>query len=610
MAISRTVLTILCVLVTGALSAADRASKVAGPYLGLPRPGETPELFAPGVVSGPYDERMAVFAEDGCRLFYQLRGAPVSVIVEMSATGDGWTAPEVAPFSGRYFAEFGVSPDGQTIVLTSDRPLAGGGAPDDEFHAYRVVRLDDGSWSGPEHLGENLDGIGHPSIAENGNLYFFRYHQPGLGVGKADLYVSELGSGGYGPPVNLGIAVNSESYDVDPYIAPDESYIIFASDRKPGGLYISFRLDDGGWTESRHMGRDLAAGDSICPWVTPDGGTLFFTSNRTTARGVPDSPLSYREKRAALDGPGNGSNDIYWVNAAIIDRFRRMLVPELSGPYLGEDLPGTTPEVFAPGIVNTSDHEGCAEFTRSGTRFLFHRLEKGVEEWTDIPVFLMELEDGIWSAPRPAPFESEHQDWDYHFTPDGRWLYFTSMRPVETGGDPPEHGNIWKVGITADGWGEPELVPPPINGPDHHDSSPSLTADGTMYFFSSREGGFGRADVYRSLQINGVYTRPENLGPTINTEHSEYDLVVAPDESFLVFSSTRPGGYGEVDLYVSFRDSGDRWSTPKNLGPEVNATGAVFPSLSDDGKVLFYQSRPDDDGTVYWVSTDVIQDLR
>ena len=281
-----------------------------------------------------------------------------------------------------------------------------------------------------------------------------------------------------------------------------------------------------------------------------------------------------------------------------------------SGPYLGEDPPGMTPRIFAPGIVNTADHEGCAEFSRSGTRFLFHRLEKGLEKWDDIPVFLMEIEEAGWSPPRPAPFESDYQDWDYHFTPDGRWLYLTSLRPTEPEGPPPKHGNIWKVEVTESGWGRPILLPPPINGLEHHDSSPSLTNDGTLYFFSSRDGGFGRADIYRARMTNGAYTEVENLGSVINTEHSEYDLVIAPDESFLVFSSTRPGGFGEVDLYVSFRGSNGKWGEPRNLGGKVNATGAVFPSLTDDGKYLFFQSRPDDCGTIFWVSTAVIHELR
>jgi hypothetical protein len=284
--------------------------------------------------------------------------------------------------------------------------------------------------------------------------------------------------------------------------------------------------------------------------------------------------------------------------------------PELSGPYLGQKPPGTTPEVFAPGIINTDDHEGCAEFTRGGEMFLFHRLERGLEDWVDIPVFLLELEDGRWTPPRPAPFESEYQDWDYHFTPDGRWLYFTSMRPPKKGGDPPAKGNIWKVEITKNGWGEPVLLPPPVNGPDHHDSSPTLTSDGTLYFFSSRDGGYGGADIYRAALIDGAFREVENLGPTINTEHHEYDLVIAPDESFLVFSSTRPGGFDEVDLYVSFRTADGGWMDPENLGEKVNAVGAVFPSLTDDGKYLFFQSRPDDCGTIFWVDARVIHDLR
>jgi Tol biopolymer transport system component len=184
------------------------------------------------------------------------------------------------------------------------------------------------------------------------------------------------------------------------------------------------------------------------------------------------------------------------------------------------------------------------------------------------------------------------------------------MRPPIPGGDPPENGDIWKVDVTPAGWGEPVLLPPPVNGPGHHDSSPTLTADGTLYFFSSRDGGYGKSDIYRSHLIDGVHQHVENLGPVINTEHSEYDLVVSPDESFLVFSSTRPGGFSDVDLYVSFRTADDGWAAPKNLGEKINATGAVFPSLTDDGKYLFFQSRPNDCGTIFWVDAAVIHALQ
>jgi Tol biopolymer transport system component len=223
-------------------------------------------------------------------------------------------------------------------------------------------------------------------------------------------------------------------------------------------------------------------------------------------------------------------------------------------------------------------------------------------------VFILELENGRWTSPRPAPFESRYQDWDYHFAPDGSALYFTSMRPTEAGAEPPQHGNIWKAQILASGWSDPMLLEPPINGPDHHDSSPSLTADGTLYFFSSRQGGYGGDDIYCSRLIDGAYREVNNLGAAINTEHHEYDLVVAPDESFLVFSSTRPGGHDDVDLYVSFRGFDGAWSEPRNLGEAVNATGAVFPSLTDDGKYLFFQSRPNDCGTIFWVDARVIHE--
>ena len=141
-----------------------------------------------------------------------------------------------------------------------------------------------------------------------------------------------------------------------------------------------------------------------------------------------------------------------------VERTNAIKDPILKGPYLGQTPPGLIPEVFAPGIICGSDHEGCAEFTKNGSLFLFQRLSRTESNPTDIPVFLMELKHGKWTEPSPAPFESPYMDWDYHFAPNGRILYFTSKRPASVNGKSSLSSNIWMTEITPEGWTQPLLL--------------------------------------------------------------------------------------------------------------------------------------------------------
>jgi hypothetical protein len=136
------------------------------------------------------------------------------------------------------------------------------------------------------------------------------------------------------------------------------------------------------------------------------------------------------------------------------------------------------------------------------------------------------------------------------------------------------------------------------------------TRSGAVYFSSARTGGRGGKDIYRAPLKDGRYSDFENLGDGVNSESDEwgeYGGFVDPDERFLIFSSPRPGGYGEYDLYVSFRKPDGTWTEAVNLGGRVNTPASqMWPAVSPDGNYLFYCQ----DGVVYWVSAKIIEDLR
>jgi WD40-like Beta Propeller Repeat len=292
-----------------------------GPYLGQSSPGLTPEIFAPGIVSTGFPELFAYFTPDARELYFQLWKVPFPVIICMKEENGQWTRPAVASFSGRYFAKFCLSPDGNTVVLTSSEPRSGKGEPTKDY-TTRILKRTKNGWSNPEFI-EQISGALAPTISSKGNLYFFlEVTHPE----KSDIYVSKYKNGVYEPPVRLSDSINSEFYEVDPFIAPDESYIIFCRGGDGFGstdLFISFRKEDGTWTKAKNMGKEINSPSiDLCPSVTPDGKYFFFSSNRNNHKTYSETSLTYEQKIEILSSPENGNSDIYWIDAKIIEELK------------------------------------------------------------------------------------------------------------------------------------------------------------------------------------------------------------------------------------------------------------------------------------------------
>ncbi len=260
-------------------------------------------------------------------------------------------------------------------------------------------------------------------------------------------------------------------------------------------------------------------------------------------------------------------------------------MPEPSKPYLGEEPPGMTPVLFAPGIVSTNTREWSMASTPDGLELFF-----GVV--TDDRSWILHTKevDGRWTELAVASFSGEFDDYDLTMSPDGNRVYFTSNRPPDGAGPVIENSDIWYVDRTDDGWGEPVRFPEPINT-EARELYPSESRDGYVYFFSARSGGFGSFDLYRVPLREGEFGATENLGAAINSDENETDACISPDGDYLVFTSTRQGGFGSGDLYVSFRTDDGGWTPARNLGDVVNTEHLEFcPSVSRDGKYLFFTS--------------------
>lgn len=300
---------------------------------------------------------------------------------------------------------------------------------------------------------------------------------------------------------------------------------------------------------------------------------------------------------------------------------------DVRGPYLGQSPPGDRPEIFAEGLVALGNHEHHLTLSPNGREMLWviadkyrarHTLIRAVER------------DGVWLEPEVASFSGRYNDFAPSFHPDGSALLFCSNRPLPGSDEPTPDANIWVVGRTADGWGQPYPLPAPVND-GTAEYNPSITSDGLLVFQDHDEEG---ADIYSTRFTDGAWDPPRKIQGGVNSPAAEITPFVSADGSLLLFASDRPGGLGALDLYASRRLPDGGWADPTNLGEKLNSQASdAVPTLSPDGRFLFLtnfegygssdfrnrsyeelarmlRSARNGDGTLYWVSTSFVEEMR
>jgi Tol biopolymer transport system component len=274
--------------------------------------------------------------------------------------------------------------------------------------------------------------------------------------------------------------------------------------------------------------------------------------------------------------------------------------------YLGQPPPGDSPEVFAPGIISLRNRlETYPTFSPDGKEMFFSVVNAA---WTEGRILYTRLENGVWTKPEAAFFSDDrHVNWESFISPDGKRMFFASSLPPSSGMD------IWMVERTADAsWTAPLRLPEPVNSAAA-DGSPCITNNGTLYFKSLRGGGTGDSWLYRAIRKDGVYAQIESLGNIIDTTSGETEPYMAPDESYLIFTSeTRKGGNGGWDLWICFRNKDGSWTRAINMGPEINTADDEYgPRVTHDGKYLFF-TRENRGNTmdIYWIAARIIDRLR
>lgn len=200
-------------------------------------------------------------------------------------------------------------------------------------------------------------------------------------------------------------------------------------------------------------------------------------------------------------------------------------------------------------------------------------------------IYLSFYRSDNWSTPEEIPFSIHFNNYHPVFSPNGEWLYFNSDRPAPGSSVQETTMNIWRVRYGKGIWSEPEFLPD-INT-EYHESYPTLTADGTLYFNSDRPGGKGSMDIYRAKAKGNGFGIPENVRE-LNTSDSENDLFITPEENLLLLNrytfKTK-----EVDLFYAIK-VGREWSEPRPL-QVLNQTGIweLTPTISPKGQYFLYE---------------------
>lgn len=267
---------------------------------------------------------------------------------------------------------------------------------------------------------------------------------------------------------------------------------------------------------------------------------------------------------------------------------------KIGNPYLGQKPPGLTPIPFAPGLVSTEIYEYDGAFTPDMKAFYFIRRGEQNKKSAFYEYKYNEI-NGIWEKSEVA----------------SPWI----RRPVISPDGETMHLGDRYLKRTETGWSKLQsLEPPTVSNDSMYIMRLSSSVNGTFYFDTYKENDLTFPIRY-SRFIDGKHEEPIALPKAINTGTFLSHPFIAPDESYLLFDAKREDGFGDSDIYISFKQKDGTWGNAINLGDKIN-TGAweASASITPDGKYLFFSRNVGSDDfenvDIFWVSSKVLQELR
>ncbi len=293
-----------------------------------------------------------------------------------------------------------------------------------------------------------------------------------------------------------------------------------------------------------------------------------------------DFGLSFYGDRVAFASARNNENPSFaWNNLPYLDLYSGKLTENGSM----EDV-----KPF-PDEINTDSHESNATFSRDGKTMYFNRTNKnrtktGEERIAHIKIFKAELVDGIWTNVKALPFTSDEYSTEHPaLSKDGKTLYFASDMPGTKGSF-----DIFKVTVNEDGtYGKPENLGDKINT-RHREQFPFISDVNVLYFASNGHQGYGGLDVFRSNMVNGSFDTPVNLGSSINSSLDDFAYVIREKDNKGYVSSNKSGydrlyGFGrEENILTKYlvdgivQDKNSQELLPGSLVTLFDETGTVI----------------------------------
>ncbi|MFT5822783.1 MAG: outer membrane protein OmpA-like peptidoglycan-associated protein [Crocinitomix sp.] len=301
-----------------------------------------------------------------------------------------------------------------------------------------------------------------------------------------------------------------------------------------------------------------------------------------------ENPLPFNPKNV---GAGVNSEDPEYFPTLTVDQKQLLYTRRVTNPNNGyqqedffistnKDGYWTTGQPMPPNI-NTYNNEGAPTFAPDGRTLIFvgcsdprYGYGEGRRGYGSCDLFVTEKIGEKWLDPINLPGSVNSKNWETQpsLSSDGMTLYFIRGSIKATGKKNQRNGDIYVSKRQSDGtWGLPDKLPANINTP-YSESSVLIHPDGrTLYFASNGHIGMGGTDLYMTtLQPDGSWSNPRNLGYPINTANNEHSLLVYSNGEVAVFASDRDGGLGQLDLYS--------FDMPLDIRPTrtIYMTGTVF----------------------------------
>lgn len=282
---------------------------------------QKPQLFLPELFNGLPNIRDFSMNKNQNEFYFTLESylKEYSFIAYSKKVNNTWQKPKVVSFSGQYKdLEPFLSPNGLKLFFASNRKNNDSGEVKKDMDIWYVTRksLSD-NWSKPISVGSIINTSAnefYPSVTEKGDLFFTAEYENSKG--KEDIYVSRLVDGKYTTPVSLGSGVNSDKYEFNAFVAPDESFIIFTSygrkdDLGRGDLYLSKKGNNNEWLPAKHLTNLNSKKLDYCPFVDLTNNKIYYTTSKSTITNKLNEKKSFEEIIDFIKNAPNGLSRVY-----------------------------------------------------------------------------------------------------------------------------------------------------------------------------------------------------------------------------------------------------------------------------------------------------------